>query len=123
MRGGKREGAGRKPGSVARIDAEARQRAVAGGMMPLDYLLSIMRDENEDKRQRIDAAKAAAPYCHSRLSSTAVSRPSGGPVAVQTTNVLDVSHITDEAELDALERALRKTIALQEQHNSALAGD
>ena len=59
MRGGRREGAGRKPGSVSRIDAEARQRAVAGGMMPLDYLLSIMRDENEGKRERIDAAKAA----------------------------------------------------------------
>jgi len=30
---------------------------------------------------------------------------------VQTTNILDVSHIKDEAELDALERALRKTVA------------
>jgi hypothetical protein len=80
-------------------------------MTPLDYLLSIMRDENEDGRQRIDAAKAAAPYCHARLSSTEVSGPSGGPVAVQTTTILDVSHITDEAELDALERALRKTVA------------
>ena len=39
-----------------------RKRALAGGMTPLDYMLSIMRDENEDKRERLDAAKAAAPY-------------------------------------------------------------
>ena len=31
-------------------------------MTTLDYMLSIMRDENEDKRERLDAAKAAAPY-------------------------------------------------------------
>jgi hypothetical protein len=111
MRGGKREGAGRRPGSVARIDAEARQKAFAGGLTPLDYLLSIMRDENEDKRQRIDAAKAAAPYCHARLSSTEVSGPSDGPLAVQTTNVLAIPEDMSEEELDVLERALRKTVA------------
>src|SRR5271169_5548941 len=58
-----RDGAGRKPGSVARIDAEARQRALAGGEMPLDFLLSVMRDDKRDFPARLDAAKAAAPYC------------------------------------------------------------
>jgi hypothetical protein len=33
---------------------------------------------------------------------------------VRTTNVLDVSHITDMAELAALERALNATIAKME---------
>ncbi len=80
--------------------------------MPLDYLLSIMRDESEDKRERLDAAKAAAPYCHARLRSTEVSGPSGGPLAVQTANILDVSHVKDEAEFDALERTLRQAIVL-----------
>jgi hypothetical protein len=74
--------------------------------MPLDFLLEIMRDENQDARSRLDAAKAAAPDCHARLSSTEVSGPSGSPVEVQTTNVLDVSHITDMAELEALERGI-----------------
>jgi hypothetical protein len=46
-RGGKREGAGRKPGSVSKLDAEARRKAMEGGMMPLDYLLGIMRDEDQ----------------------------------------------------------------------------
>jgi hypothetical protein len=41
MRGGKREGAGRKPGSVARIDAEARNYvadATARTLRALDAL-------------------------------------------------------------------------------------
>jgi hypothetical protein len=109
MRGGKREGAGRKPGSVTRIDAEARQRAAAGGMMPLDYLLAIMRDESEHKRERLDAAKAAAPYCHARLTSTELSGPSGEPVLVRTTNKLDISGMSEA------ESAVSKTILRMEQ--------
>lgn len=101
MRGGKREGAGRKPGSVSRIDAEARQRALAGGMMPLDYLLSIMRDDKRDDHARLDAAKAAAPYCHARLASTELSGPGGGPI--------ETRNFSDEARVRALEAFLAKT--------------
>jgi hypothetical protein len=114
-RGGKREGAGRKPGSVAKLDAEARKKAAESGQMPLDYLLGIMRDQNQAQPIRLDAAKAAAPYCHNRLSSSEISGPGGGPIPMQPpTRILDVTHITDEAELDALERALRATLARQE---------
>jgi hypothetical protein len=49
-------------------------------MMPL---LSTMRDESEDKSERLDAAKAAAPYCHARLSSTGVSGPNQGPMQLE----------------------------------------
>jgi hypothetical protein len=114
MRGGRREGAGRKPGSVSKLDGEARRRAMEGGMMPLDYLLGIMRDENQDARWRLDAAKAAAPYCHARLSSTELSGPNGDAVKVQTTQKLDISDLSDE-ELDILERALQKTIMSQKE--------
>ena len=112
-RGGRREGAGRKLGSVAKLDSEARRKAMEGGMMPLDYLLTIMRDDEKDGRSRLDAAKAAAPYCHARLSSTELSGPNGSAVTVRTTQRLDISDLSDE-ELDILERELRKTIAVQE---------
>jgi hypothetical protein len=103
MRGGKREGAGRRPGSVAKIDYEARQKAHAGGLTPLDYLLSIMRDENEDKRERLDAAKAAAPYCHARLSSTELSGPDKGPI--------ETMEVTNEMRVEALMALFAKTKA------------
>src|ERR1700722_7659444 len=113
-RGGRREGAGRKAGSVSKLDGEARRKAMVGGMMPLDYLLAIMRNGDQDARCRPDAAKAAPPYCHARLSATEVIGPSGGPVSVQTCQKLDISGLDNE-ELDVLERALQKTFASQEE--------
>jgi hypothetical protein len=85
-----------------------------GDMTPLNYLLAIMRDEAQDARSRLNAARAATPYCHARLSSTELSGPDGSAVQVQTTQKLDISGLSDE-ELDILERALRKTVALQEE--------
>ena len=100
MRGGRRAGAGRKRGSVAKIDYEARRQAHATGLTPLDYLLAIMRDEGEDKRERLDAAKAAAPYCHARLSSTEFSGPGKGPI--------ETMEITDEMRARALAAFIAK---------------
>jgi hypothetical protein len=100
VRGGKRERAGRKPGSVARIDYEARRNALTSGVTPLEYLLSIMRDESGDAHARLDAAKAAAPYCHARLSSTELSGPEKGPVQTQ-----EVPH---DVKVEALLSILRK---------------
>jgi hypothetical protein len=84
-----------------------------GATAPLDHLLGIMHDKDQDARSRLDAAKAAAPYCHARLSSTELSGPSGGPMSLQTSQKIDILDLNDE-ELDILERALRKTIALQD---------
>lgn len=33
-------------------------------LMPLDYLLEVMRDELEERGRRMQAATLAAPYCH-----------------------------------------------------------
>lgn len=33
-------------------------------LMPLDYLLEVMRDQAEDRGRRMQAATLAAPYCH-----------------------------------------------------------
>lgn len=67
--GGKRAGAGRKPGAVNRASAEAREMARATGITPLEFLLNVMRDDTKEDSQRLDAAKAAAPYVHAKLSA------------------------------------------------------
>ena len=72
-RGGKRPGAGRPKGSKNRrteLLEEGNRQAAVGGFSPLAYLLQVMRDKTVDKAIRLDAAKAAAPYCHPRLSAT-----------------------------------------------------
>jgi hypothetical protein len=95
-----------------------RQKASEDGMTPLDYLLGIMRDKDQDACSRLNAARAAAPYCHARISSIELSGPDGNDVKVQTTQKLDISDLNDE-ELDILERALQKTLASQESETSA----
>lgn len=65
--GGARKGAGRKRGGHNKLTQEAVAKARSTGKMPLDYLLDVMRDSAADEARRIDAAKAAAPYCHARL--------------------------------------------------------
>src|SRR5215471_5492210 len=74
-RGGARPGAGRKKGAVNKVTAEARAAALASGVSPLHYMLSIMRDESVDVRRRDAMAMAAAPYLHPKLSAVAYSEP------------------------------------------------
>lgn len=68
-RGGKRPGAGRKPGAATKKTREIANKAIEEGLSPLDYLLSLMRDESLPADDRKDAAKAAAPYVHPRLNA------------------------------------------------------
>jgi len=63
-RGGKRDGAGRPKGAPNKATAAKAEAIAESGMTPLDYLLSVYRDPEADKSQRLDAAKAAAPYVH-----------------------------------------------------------
>ena len=71
-RGGARPNAGRKPGALNRFNRELLERAMEGGQLPLDYMLEVMRDQSLDTRLRIDAAKAAAPYVHQKLTAISV---------------------------------------------------
>lgn len=68
-RGGPRPGAGRKPGAPNKATQEQRDAVEASGLTPLEYMLSVMRDQNASADRRDDMAKAAAPYVHPKLSS------------------------------------------------------
>jgi hypothetical protein len=64
--------AGRPPGARNKTPANRRLAARITGTTPLEFLLDIMKDAEQDQSVRIDAAKAAAPYCHARLQSVTV---------------------------------------------------
>lgn len=68
-RGGARPNAGRKPGAVNKATAKAREEAEATGETPLQFMLRRMRDEEAPIADRMDMAKAAAPFIHAKLSS------------------------------------------------------
>lgn len=78
--GGAREGAGRKKGAATRLNEDARKTALETGISPLDYMLSILRNDGEEKAVRLDAAKAAAPYVHAKLSAVTVGGDENNPV-------------------------------------------
>lgn len=79
-KGGARPGAGRPAGLPNRKTAELVASVAASGLTPLDYMLSILRDTRADPVNRMDMAKAAAPYCHARLVSTEVKGDPDAPV-------------------------------------------
>ena len=70
--GGKRPGAGRPRGSKTKKSQVIAIAAMAEGITPLEFMLSIMRDESVDGAIRMDMAKACAPYTHARLASTEI---------------------------------------------------
>ncbi len=65
---------GRQKGGVDKIKREAI--LAAQGITPLDYMLGIVRNDQEDQTVRLDAAKAAAPYVHARLQAVTLGRRS-----------------------------------------------
>ena len=70
-RGGRRPGAGRKPGSATRKTREIAERAAAEGITPLEVMLADMRSKYAagDLDAAADRACDCAPYMHPRLSS------------------------------------------------------
>jgi len=67
--GGARPGSGRPRGATTKKTREIADREIAAGLTPLEYMLQVMRDGNQDEGRRLDAAKSAAPYMHPRLST------------------------------------------------------
>jgi hypothetical protein len=68
MHGGKRSGAGRKPGVPTKKTAERIAAIEASGETPLDYMLRVMRDPTVDHERRDRNAAQAAPYVHPKLA-------------------------------------------------------
>jgi len=68
MAKGVKTGGGSRKGKPNKATAAKAAAIAETGVTPLDYLLDVMRN-GEDPLQRMDAAKAAAPYVHPKLAS------------------------------------------------------
>src|SRR5271169_4736324 len=94
-----RKTGGRKKGSRNRATAEARAEAEATGVLPLDYMLLVMRDANADVKRRDAMAMAAAPFLHPRLNSIdhkVTGEEGAGTPAIQVTFVQPPKYADDE---------------------------
>jgi hypothetical protein len=93
--GGARKGAGRKSGA-ATVKTRAIANAVLAGdeLTPLEYMLEVMRTKPSDDLEpreylaavnlRFEAAKAAAPYIHPKLSAIEHTGANGGAIETIT---------------------------------------
>ena len=89
--GGARPGAGRPKGTRNRATKESIAKAANGGILPLDYMLDVMRNAEKadtdgnvvpDQARRDWAANAAGPYLHPRLAATDINAKVSGNVTV-----------------------------------------
>lgn len=75
-----RKTGGRKKGTPNKGVIKPVRLPPIEGMTPLDYLLSVMRNERQPVDLRVGAAKAAAPYVHRALKAIEHTGPEGGPI-------------------------------------------
>jgi hypothetical protein len=60
-----------------------RAEILASGMSPLDFMVSVYRDETQPLAVRLDAARSVAPYCHPRLSTVDIGSRDEQPIQVR----------------------------------------
>src|SRR5689334_15000923 len=92
-RPGERRG-GRQKGTPNRATAAKAAAIAESGLTPLDYLVSVLRDETVPRAERMEAAARAAPYVHPRLSAVAHTGADGGPIEVE--QAIDLSDLNRE---------------------------
>ena len=93
--GGRRANSGRKPGSANKRTREIADKAAEDGLTPLDYMLSVLRDDDAPFEERKWAAEKAAPYMHPRLQSTRIREDEDDPLIVEIVSFYDRDKDTD----------------------------
>lgn len=87
--GGRKKGVPNKA-SIARAAAIEQS-----GLTPLDFMLTVLRDLEQDYGVRLDAAKAAAPYVHPKLANIELTGKDGGPIGVNVVRYSDPAQPLD----------------------------
>lgn len=73
---------GRTRGSLNKRTIAAKEALALSGLTPIDYMLSVMRDEKAPRDVRMDAARSVAPYVHPKLAAIEHKGPADGPIQV-----------------------------------------
>lgn len=105
-----RKTGGRQKGTPNRATAAKAAEVASSGLTPLDYMLNVMRDEDQPFPRRDDMAKSAAPYVHAKLAAVAHTGKDGG--AIEFAEVTDLEAARRVAHL--LERARRQMAGEQD---------
>ena len=135
MRGGKRQGSGRKKNIPNKASAIREREAAASGATPCEVLLKSMRlfwslaHENPNDKKAFEhfirvaasIAKDVAPYIHPRLSTVELNGNPDRPVAhrVDLLDGIELHSLPAEQLADLYREAVRAPPAAQPQSNGA----
>jgi phage terminase small subunit len=94
---------GRRPGSGRPKGAGKGHRVVVenpDGLMPIEWMLAVMRDPLTEPLRRDRMAEIAAPYLHSRLAAVSVSGEVKGSTTNTTNNTVNIFAVPRGASLN-----------------------
>jgi hypothetical protein len=82
-----------RPKGTRRTTSEAERQELAQrmGITPLEFLLSILRDPKAKFHEKLDAAKAAAPYMHRKMPIAVEGGEPERPILLHDLSVLSDS--------------------------------
>ena len=66
------------------------------GLTPLEFMLSVMRDPDADRAERLRAAACAAPFMHAKLMAVEHTGANGGAIAAKATLALPTAQAVAE---------------------------
>lgn len=112
--GGRKDGQKRLNRSTLLTVEQRRELAQRAGITPLQFLMSVMLDDNEEMSLRLEAAKTAAPYFH-RKQPVDVHASHSGSVEHQVKFDLTQLDKLSDAELDAAIVVAQKLNAISAQ--------
>jgi hypothetical protein len=79
---------GRKKSTPNKTTAARQAEITASGLTPLDFMLEVMRNEENELATRLDAAVKAAPYVHPKLAAIDHSHRGPKPAPLGSTRPL-----------------------------------
>jgi hypothetical protein len=101
--GGNRKGAGRKKGTISRARRMATMKALemaeASKYHPFQFLLDTIADKKVPRKERLQAAASALPYCAAKLSQQEIN--------VNHRTELSITEI--EQQLESIDQLLLET--------------
>ena len=77
---------GRQKGTPNKSTLLRQGELGAGGELPLEYMLRVMRDGEADQKRRDLMAQAAAPYIHAKLAAMEVTGKDGKDLIPEATD-------------------------------------
>ena len=99
--GGARPGAGRPKGSKNhRRQVRIPAKTIENGLLPLDYMLAMMRDDQIEPQRRDYMAIQCAPYIHPRLGAVLQASIPGRDMAEEAATAVNIISIPRGGRID-----------------------